>query len=54
MYGRLVLQNSKQLISGENVISLELASNLASGIYALTIIDKDQKRYTQLLTKMNN
>jgi len=54
MYGRLILQNSEDLITGENFISLELADNLASGIYALTIIDQNQKKYTQLLTKMNN
>lgn len=54
MYGRLILQNIHSLQSGENFISLELASDLASGIYALTIIDQDQKRYTELITKMNN
>ncbi len=54
IYGRTVIREIQELTKGVNLIKLQPSNNLASGIYALTIIDQDQKKYTQLITRMNN
>ncbi len=54
IYGRTVIREIQELTKGVNLIRLQPSNNLASGIYALTIIDQHQKKYTQLITRMNN
>jgi len=54
IYGRTVISEIQQLTKGVNFIRLQPSSNLASGIYALTITDQHQKKYTRLITRMNN
>ncbi len=54
IYGRTVLYERKELIGGMNLINLQPSVGLASGIYALTVIDQQQKKYTELITRMNN
>ncbi len=54
IYGRTVLSERQELTKGINMISLQPSVNLVSGIYALTIIDQQQKKYTQLITRVNN
>jgi len=54
IYGRTVIRKVQQLTKGINLIELQPSNNLASGIYALIITDQHQKKYTQLITRMNN
>jgi len=54
IYGRTVIREVQQLTKGINLIELQPSNNLASGIYALIITDQHQKKYTQLITRMNN
>ena len=54
IYGRIVIREIQRITKGVNLIRLQPSSNLASGIYALTVIDQHQKKYTKLITRMNN
>jgi len=54
MYGRNVYGTIKNITKGVNSLRINPGENLASGIYALTIIDRYQQKYTQLITRMNN
>jgi len=54
IYGRTVYQEVKEITEGVNELRINPNNNLASGVYALIIIDQHQKKYTQLITRINN